>query len=89
VVHLFADQGVQPDRLAMVGYGQFRRAEATTAKQAATANRRVVLIIMATPPPRHVETSNRFPAPHPPTTARHFAVMRISYPHDRRHGTER
>ena len=47
VVHLFADQGLQPDRLAMVGYGEFRpRAENTTAA-GRNRNRRVVAIILA------------------------------------------
>lgn len=37
VVHLFADQGVQPSRLAMVGYGQFRPREENDSAQGATA----------------------------------------------------
>ncbi len=47
VVHLFADQGMQPSRLAMIGYGEFRpRADNSTAS-GRNSNRRVVLIILA------------------------------------------
>jgi chemotaxis protein MotB len=47
VVHLFADQGVQPARLAMVGYGQFRPREDNTSAQGRNRNRRVMVIILA------------------------------------------
>jgi len=47
VVHLFADQGVQPSRLAMVGYGQFRPREENDSAQGRNRNRRVMVIILA------------------------------------------
>ncbi|HBK45535.1 MAG TPA: flagellar motor protein MotD, partial [Xanthomonadaceae bacterium] len=47
VVHLFADQGVQPQRLAMVGYGEFRARADNSTEAGRNANRRVVLIILA------------------------------------------
>jgi len=47
VVHLFADHGVQPQRLAMVGYGQFRPRESNDAAQGRNRNRRVMVIILA------------------------------------------
>ncbi len=47
VVHLFADQGVQPSRLAMVGYGQFRPRDANDSAQGRNRNRRVMVIILA------------------------------------------
>jgi chemotaxis protein MotB len=47
VVHLFADHGVQPQRLAMVGYGQFRPRESNDAAEGRNRNRRVMVIILA------------------------------------------
>lgn len=47
VVHLFADQGLQPSRLAMVGYGQFRPREDNDSAQGRNRNRRVMVIILA------------------------------------------
>ncbi|KQR15526.1 flagellar motor protein MotD [Xanthomonas nasturtii] len=47
VVHLFADDGIAPQRLAMVGYGEFRARADNTTEAGRNANRRVVLIILA------------------------------------------
>ena len=47
VVHLFADQGLDPGRLAMVGYGEFRPRADNSSEAGRNANRRVVLIILA------------------------------------------
>ncbi|WNH51910.1 flagellar motor protein MotD [Stenotrophomonas oahuensis] len=47
VVHLFADQGLQPARLAMVGYGQFRPREDNSSAAGRNRNRRVMVIILA------------------------------------------
>ncbi len=47
VVHLFADQGLQPARLAMVGYGQFRPREDNATAEGRNRNRRVMVIILA------------------------------------------
>jgi len=47
VVHLFADQGVQPARLAMVGYGQFRPREDNAQAEGRNRNRRVMVVILA------------------------------------------
>ena len=47
VVHLFADQGLQPARLAMVGYGEFRPREDNTSAGGRNRNRRVMVIILA------------------------------------------
>ncbi|OAX85792.1 flagellar motor protein MotD [Xanthomonas nasturtii] len=47
VVHLFADDGVAPQRLAMVGYGEFRARADNSTEAGRNANRRVVLIILA------------------------------------------
>lgn len=47
VVHLFADQGIRPDRLAMVGYGEFRPRDANDSLEGRNRNRRVMVIILA------------------------------------------
>jgi chemotaxis protein MotB len=47
VVHLFADHGVQPERLAMVGYGEFRPRDSNTLPEGRNRNRRVMVIILA------------------------------------------
>ena len=81
VVHLLADQGVAPQRLAMVGYGEFRPRADNTTEAGRNANRRVVLIILAdsganlapTPPAstsmptQSAATEPRLPVPRPAT----------------------
>ncbi|MEE7547773.1 flagellar motor protein MotD [Xanthomonas sp. Kuri4-1] len=47
VVHLFADDGIAAQRLAMVGYGEFRARADNSTEAGRNANRRVVLIILA------------------------------------------
>ncbi|MBN6151048.1 flagellar motor protein MotD [Xanthomonas sp. AmX2] len=47
VVHLFADQGLRPSRLSMIGYGEFRPRAPNDSEAGRNANRRVVLIILA------------------------------------------
>lgn len=50
VVHLFADHGLQPARLAMVGYGEFRPRENNSLADGRNRNRRVMVIILADSP---------------------------------------
>jgi chemotaxis protein MotB len=45
VVHLFMDRGIAPQRLAVVGYGEFRPAMANTTVSGRNANRRVEVLI--------------------------------------------
>lgn len=47
VVHLFADNGVSPSRLAMVGYGEFRPREDNIDTEGRNRNRRVMVVILA------------------------------------------
>jgi chemotaxis protein MotB len=47
VVHLFADQGLEPGRLAMVGYGEFRPRDVNDSSEGRNRNRRVMVIILA------------------------------------------
>lgn len=49
VVHLFVSQGVSPERLAMVGYGEYRPRADNLTQEGRNRNRRVVLIVLANP----------------------------------------
>ena len=49
VVHVLTQTGVSPARLAVVGYGQFQPIADNATAQGRNANRRVVLVILATP----------------------------------------
>lgn len=49
VVHLFATEGVAEQRLAMVGYGEFRPRADNATEEGRNRNRRVVLIVLANP----------------------------------------
>ena len=49
VVHLFVRDGIPPERLAMIGYGEFRPIGDNATLEGRNANRRVVLIILASP----------------------------------------
>ena len=48
VVRLFAVYGVAPERMASVGYGEFRPITSNTTEAGRTLNRRVVIVILAT-----------------------------------------
>lgn len=47
VVHLFMSEGVQPDRMAAIGYGEYRPITENATTEGRRRNRRVVLIILA------------------------------------------
>ena len=47
VVHLFVGDGIPPERLAMIGYGEFRPIADNATIEGRNANRRVLLIILA------------------------------------------
>lgn len=73
VVHLFSNGGIVPERLAMIGYGEYRPIADNTTVEGRNTNRRVLLVILAsetqrTDPaaPRIADTS---PPPSPQTTA--------------------
>jgi chemotaxis protein MotB len=46
VVHLFMDHGIAPDRLAVVGFGQYRPVMANVTAAGRNANRRVSVVIL-------------------------------------------
>jgi chemotaxis protein MotB len=47
VVTLFARAGIAPERLAAIGYGQYRPVADNTTEQGRTRNRRVVVVVMS------------------------------------------
>lgn len=47
VVHLFTGMGIDPQRLAAIGYGEFRPIASNTTAEGRAKNRRVVLVIMS------------------------------------------
>ena len=47
VVHLFVRDGIPPDRLAMIGYGEFRPIGDNATEEGRNSNRRVLLVILA------------------------------------------
>jgi chemotaxis protein MotB len=46
VVHLFMDHGIAPDRLAVLGFGQYRPANSNNNVTGRNANRRVAVVIL-------------------------------------------
>jgi chemotaxis protein MotB len=48
VVHLFMDRGIAPDRLAVMGFGQYRPTASNQSVAGRNANRRVAVIILDT-----------------------------------------
>jgi len=52
VVHLFTRLGVRPDRMAAIGYGEYRPIADNGSAQGRSRNRRVVLVIMNGADPR-------------------------------------
>jgi chemotaxis protein MotB len=47
VVHRFANAGVHPDRLSVIGFGEYRPAQPNDSATGRDANRRVVIVILA------------------------------------------
>ncbi|MBB5016615.1 flagellar motor protein MotD [Rehaibacterium terrae] len=49
VVRIFAGRGVEPARMAVIGYGEFRPLRDNATAEGRNANRRVVVVVLATP----------------------------------------
>lgn len=52
VVHLFTDYGVAPDRMAAIGYGEYKPMSDNETPEGRARNRRVVLVVMPGVDPR-------------------------------------
>jgi chemotaxis protein MotB len=52
VVHLFMDRGIEPDRLAVVGFGQYRPIAANDSSAGRNTNRRVAVVIVDSAQPQ-------------------------------------
>ncbi len=68
VVHVLQSQGVSPDRLAVIGYGEQRPVQSNDTEQGRNANRRVVLVILSTELQR-LKDPTGLPEPAAPTNA--------------------
>lgn len=64
VVHLFVRERFAPERLVMVGYGEYRPKAENDTDAGRNANRRVVLMVLATPDTGAARSPQ--PAPEPP-----------------------
>jgi chemotaxis protein MotB len=49
VVHLFMEQGVEPRRMSVEGFGEYRPAEDNSTNDGRNRNRRVVVVVLAEP----------------------------------------
>ncbi len=63
VVHLFMREGVAPQRMAAVGYGEFRPIANNDTPAGREKNRRVVVVVLADPAARRVLDIQRASAP--------------------------
>ncbi|ROR34949.1 flagellar motor protein MotD [Inmirania thermothiophila] len=54
VVHLFARAGVAPERMAAIGYGEYRPVAANDTEEGRARNRRVVIVVLASGEGRHL-----------------------------------
>jgi chemotaxis protein MotB len=69
-------RGVNPNRLAVIGYGEQRPVQSNDTEQGRNANRRVVVVILSTDLQRHSDPADQPGAlsPIPPSTATPTAV---------------
>ena len=63
VVHLFADEGIAPDHLAIIGYGEFRPRADNSTEQGRRANRRVTIVVT----PEALNAFGSSTSPQPPS----------------------
>lgn len=74
VVRVLQSRGVNPQRLAVIGYGENRPLQSNDTEQGRNANRRVVVVILSTELQRHTDdpteqSDSTAPAPDAPATA--------------------
>lgn len=63
VVRLFVEEGIVPERLSAVGYGEHRPTASNSAAEGRARNRRVVVKVSRLPPPVHAEAAVQKPLP--------------------------
>lgn len=63
VVHLFMNQGVAPERMSAIGFGEYRPIAANDSEQGRTKNRRVSVFILADGSARRVIDTSKSEAP--------------------------
>lgn len=89
VVHLFTRLGIDPQRMAAIGYGEFRPVDSNDTPEGRARNRRVVLVIMSGADARiserlnHLQTTRETlvpPASAPVTAARPAPAPATSLP---------
>jgi chemotaxis protein MotB len=70
VVRVLQSRGVNPERLAVIGYGEQRPVQSNDTEQGRNANRRVVVVILSTELQRHNDPADQPGlSPIPPSTA--------------------
>jgi chemotaxis protein MotB len=71
VVRVLQSNGVSPERLAVIGYGEQRPVQSNDTEQGRNANRRVVVVILSTELQRHSDPVDQpgVVGPIPPSTA--------------------
>lgn len=57
VVHLFSDRGIEPNRMAAVGFGQYRPAADNSTEAGRSKNRKVVIVILAVKGSGHLRST--------------------------------
>ena len=69
VVHLFMEDGVQPDRMAAIGYGEYRPIASNATPQGRRKNRRVDVVVLAANNARRALDIDRAPPRQEPPAA--------------------
>jgi len=59
VVHLFSGAGIQPERMAAIGYGEHQPVADNATAEGRNANRRVVLVVLADPSARRLRDQSQ------------------------------
>jgi chemotaxis protein MotB len=60
-VHLFARNGIEPSRMAAIGYGEHHPQADNSSADGRNANRRVVLVVLADPKSKRLRDQAREP----------------------------
>ena len=69
VVHLFSAAGIQAERMAAIGYGEYQPVADNATAEGRNANRRVVLVVLADPNARRLRDEARQGEPQDDSTA--------------------